>query len=122
MDALSTANSGEIVCTTKSECPAAGLTFSEILASPLRPHFGQLRTGRRFDREAAAMSNIVLLFICLAIGILLRKSGRAPENTHVALNTFIIYVSLPSLTLLQLHDVRWQPSLLYAVAMPWILF
>jgi predicted permease len=68
------------------------------------------------------MSNIVLLFLCLAIGIALRKSGRAPDNSHAALNTFIIYVSLPALTLLQLHGVRWQPSLLYAVAMPWILF
>jgi predicted permease len=68
------------------------------------------------------MSNIILLFVCLAIGMLLRKSGRAPENSHLALNTFIIYVSLPALTLLQLHGIRWQPSLFYAVAMPWILF
>jgi predicted permease len=68
------------------------------------------------------MSNIVLLFVCLAIGILLHKSKRAPDNLHVALNTFIIYVSLPALTLLQLHGIQWQSSLLYAVAMPWILF
>jgi predicted permease len=68
------------------------------------------------------MSNIILLFVCLAIGMLLRKSGRAPENSHLALNTFIIYVSLPALTLLQLHGIRWQPSSFYAVAMPWILF
>jgi hypothetical protein len=39
-----TLNSGEIVCTTKSGCPADGLTLSEIVASPLRPHFGQLMT------------------------------------------------------------------------------
>ena len=44
MDALITLKSGEIVCTTKSECPADGLTSSEIVASPPRPHVGQLRT------------------------------------------------------------------------------
>jgi hypothetical protein len=44
MDALMTVNSGEMLCTTKSECPADGLTSSEIAASPPRPHVGQLRT------------------------------------------------------------------------------
>jgi hypothetical protein len=39
-----TSNSKEMVCTTKSEWPAGGLTFSEIVASPPRPYFGQLRT------------------------------------------------------------------------------
>jgi predicted permease len=68
------------------------------------------------------MSNIILLFICLAIGMLLRKLKGAPDNFHLAINAFIIYVSLPALTLLQLHAVQFQPSLLYAVAMPWILF
>jgi malate permease and related proteins len=67
------------------------------------------------------MSNIILLFLCLAIGILLRKCKRAPDNSNVAINTFIIHVSLPALTLPQLHAVQFQPSLLYAVAMPWIL-
>jgi hypothetical protein len=43
MDALITLKSGEIVCTTKSECPADGLTSSEIVASPPRPHVGQTK-------------------------------------------------------------------------------
>jgi malate permease and related proteins len=68
------------------------------------------------------MSNIILLFVCLAIGMLLRKFRSAPENAHVAINVFIIYVSLPALTVVQLHGVQLQPSLLYAVAMPWLLF
>jgi predicted permease len=68
------------------------------------------------------MSNIVLLFVCLAIGMLLRKFKSAPENAHIPINTFIIYVSLPALTVVQLHGVQLQPSLIYAVAMPWLLF
>jgi predicted permease len=68
------------------------------------------------------VSNIILLFLCLAIGLLLRKSKSVPENGHISINTFIVYVSLPALTVVQLHSVQLQPSLLYAVAMPWLLF
>jgi malate permease and related proteins len=68
------------------------------------------------------MGNIVLLFACLAIGMASRKTGRAPENAHTALNAFVIHVSLPALTLLQIHRIALQPELLYSVAMPWMLF
>ena len=47
------------------------------------------------------MSNIILLFLCMLIGIALRRYGRVPDNAHVAINGFIINVSLPALTLLQ---------------------
>jgi predicted permease len=68
------------------------------------------------------MSNIILLFACMAIGMGLRRSGRVSDDAHVAINTFIIYVSLPALTLLQVHGIKFQPALAYAVAMPWLLF
>ena len=68
------------------------------------------------------MGNIVLLFACLAIGMALRKSGRAPDNAHTSLNAFIIHVSLPALTLLQIHRIALAPDLIYSVAMPWLLF
>ena len=68
------------------------------------------------------MSNIVLLFLCMLIGIALRRYGRVPDNAHTAINGFIINVSLPALTLLQIHSITLQPTLAYAVAMPWLLF
>ena len=68
------------------------------------------------------MSNLVLLFLCLVIGVVLRNSGRMPDNAHVTINAFIIHVSLPTLTLLQIHNVILQPALVYSVAMPWLLF
>lgn len=68
------------------------------------------------------MSNIILLFLCMAIGMMLRKAGRLPDDSHVVLNTFIIYISLPALTLVQIHGMRLQPTHFYAVAMPWLLF
>ena len=68
------------------------------------------------------MSNLVLLFLCLVIGVVLRNAGRMPDNAHVTINAFIIHVSLPTLTLLQIHNVILQPALVYSVAMPWLLF
>jgi hypothetical protein len=68
------------------------------------------------------MDNIIMLFVCLAIGMVLRWSGRVPDNAHTSINAFIIHVSLPALTLLQVHAVRLDPALLYAVFMPWLLF
>jgi malate permease and related proteins len=46
----------------------------------------------------------------------LRKYGRVPENAHTTLNAFIIHVSLPALTLLQIHKIVLQQELLYSVA------
>ncbi len=68
------------------------------------------------------MDNIIMLFVCLAVGMALRKSGRVPANAHTSINAFIIHISLPALTLLQIHAVTLDAALLYAALMPWLLF
>ncbi len=68
------------------------------------------------------MANLLTLFVCLAAGVVLRRSGRLPENSHSVLNTFIINISLPALTLAQIHGVHLQSALAYSVAMPWAMF
>ena len=68
------------------------------------------------------MSNIIILFICLIAGILLRRSGRMPDNAHASLNVFIIHISLPALILSQMHYVTLGQSLVYAALMPWVFF
>jgi malate permease and related proteins len=77
---------------------------------------------RAAKKSGSVMSNIILLFLCMLIGITLRRYGRVPDNAHVAINGFIINVSLPALTLLQIHGIKLQSTLAYAVAMPWLLF
>ena len=68
------------------------------------------------------MDNFVLLIACFVIGMLLRRSGRLPDNAHAALNGFVIHVSLPALTLLYVHDLRFEMSLIVPVAMAWVMF
>ena len=68
------------------------------------------------------MDNIIMLFACLSIGMGLRQFNRVPDQAHVSINAFIINVSLPAVTLLQIHAVHLNRSLLYAALMPWLLF
>jgi predicted permease len=68
------------------------------------------------------MSNLILLFLCFTVGILLRKSKRMPVNTSAVLNGFILHISVPALTLRYLHQIKFEPSLLLIVAMPWVQF
>ena len=68
------------------------------------------------------MANIVLLFACLVIGMVLHRAGRLPDNAPATINGFIIHVSLPALILGSLHGMDLQPDLLGVAAMPWILF
>ena len=68
------------------------------------------------------MSNIILLMVCLLIGIVLRRSQRLPSNAHATLNGFVIQISLPALTLVYVHDLQLSATLLFPLAMAWLLF
>lgn len=68
------------------------------------------------------MTNIILLAICLLAGLGLRKTGRFPTATPAALNGFIIHISLPALTILHIHSLKIDLSLLLTAGMAWLLF
>jgi predicted permease len=50
------------------------------------------------------------------------RTGRLQANAHQALNTVIVYISLPSLTLLNLHQISFSNDLALSAAVPWFLF
>lgn len=68
------------------------------------------------------MSNLILLAVSFVIGILLRQSGRIPQHAPATLNSFIIHVSLPALTLLYLHDFKATGDVVLIAAMAWVCF
>jgi predicted permease len=68
------------------------------------------------------MNNLFLLIICFIIGMLLRRSGRMPDHAPSTLNSFIIHVSLPALTLLYIHDLKFTGDVGLMAAMAWIYF
>jgi predicted permease len=68
------------------------------------------------------MNNLILLVFCFLVGMLLHHFRRLPDNAHVALNGFIIDVSLPALTLLYVHDLHISGDIGLMASMGWLLF
>ena len=68
------------------------------------------------------VENLALVFVSLALGALFRKMKVFPSNMAHALNRFVIYVSLPALTLKLMHSLRLDVDSLVPVLTPWILF
>lgn len=68
------------------------------------------------------MSNLILLLGCMLAGILLRRLPGFPANAHRGLNAFIIYLSLPALTLLYIPKLTLGWDLAFPIAMSWIVF
>jgi Predicted permeases len=68
------------------------------------------------------MNNLILLITCFLAGMALRRSGRMPDHAPATLNSFIIHVSLPALTLLYVHDLKFTGDVVFIGAMAWIHF
>ena len=68
------------------------------------------------------MTNLILLFACLLLGIILQRLKGFPKDAHLVLNSFIIYVCLPALTLLYTTEIRFERSQILPILMPYLLF
>ncbi|MEN0059842.1 MAG: AEC family transporter [Bdellovibrio sp.] len=71
-------------------------------------------------------SSFILIFVCLIVGALLKRTGRFPASSGQAFNSFVIWVSLPAVVLTQvpvlLEKAELDASLLIPISMPWIQF
>ncbi|HLP96962.1 MAG TPA: AEC family transporter [Sideroxyarcus sp.] len=68
------------------------------------------------------MNNLILLILCFVAGMLLRRLRRMPDNAPATLNSFIIHVSLPALTLLYIHELHLSGDVVLVALMAWIVF
>ncbi len=68
------------------------------------------------------MSNYLLLGACFLLGIVLRRSGRLPDNAATALNGFVVHISLPALTLTYVHGLSLDATLILPALMAWVMF
>ena len=68
------------------------------------------------------MDNFALIFLCFAAGILLKRAGVFEKSAAHVLNRFVIYISLPALTLRELHKLDVEVVKLWMPLMPWIWF
>lgn len=68
------------------------------------------------------MDSIILLFLCLITGVFLQRVKAFPANSYVALNQFVIYISLPALALFYIPNIALNSKLLYPLGIAWIGF
>ena len=68
------------------------------------------------------MFNIILIFVCLSIGLLLQKVKHLPANLFKQLNYVVIYFCLPSLALYYIPKIELDTKLLYPIGVTWISF
>ena len=67
------------------------------------------------------MSNLLVILICLAIGLLLQKNSRLPEFFAQSLNTYVIYVALPALILFEIPHLHLDKTALLPVVFAWAI-
>lgn len=68
------------------------------------------------------MYNLWLLGACLLLGVALRRTRRMPEGSPAVLNSYVINIALPALTLYYVHRMDIVPNVVYSVAAPWLMF
>ncbi|MCH7408048.1 AEC family transporter [Belliella sp. DSM 111904] len=68
------------------------------------------------------MGNLFLIIIFLAIGILLQGLSMLPSTTAKYLNTYLIYIVLPTLSFRFIPDIVIDSTLLMPVSSAWISF
>ncbi|OIR19814.1 membrane transport protein [mine drainage metagenome] len=68
------------------------------------------------------MNNLILLILCFIAGMLLHRFKRMPVNTPAVLNSVILHVSLPALTLLSVHGLKIGGDVGLMAAMGWLNF
>jgi predicted permease len=68
------------------------------------------------------MTNIILIFVYLLLGILLQNVPRFPKNVYQFLNKIVIYICMPALGLFYIPTIHWSNQLLYPISVAWIGF
>jgi malate permease and related proteins len=68
------------------------------------------------------MPVLILIAVSFLAGIVLRRFKKLPDNAHLVLNNFIIYVSLPALVIKSLRIIPMTPAYFSAALMPWLMF
>nr|WP_294933773.1 AEC family transporter [uncultured Flavobacterium sp.] len=68
------------------------------------------------------MENILLIFICMLLGFLLKRIKDFPALSYKTLNQFVIYVSLPSIALYYIPKLEISSKLLFPLGIAWLGF
>ncbi len=67
------------------------------------------------------MENFVLIFVCLAAGMVFQRLNVFPDDTPLSLNLYVIWIALPALILRQVPMLSFSADLFILLLMPWLM-
>jgi len=70
----------------------------------------------------ASMTGLILLFVCLALGLLVAHTVRPPAALASSLNWWVINIALPSMVLDLVPRVHFEPQFWFLTAANWFVF
>lgn len=68
------------------------------------------------------MDNILLIFVCMFLGFLLKRAAAFPALSYKTLNQFVIYISLPAVALYYIPKLEISSKLLFPLGIAWLGF
>lgn len=68
------------------------------------------------------VANILLIFICLLAGALLKRFNRLPEQAHLTLNQYVIWIAIPALALHYIPKLALSTAVIFPLLTAWIVF
>ncbi|MFB9076948.1 AEC family transporter [Flavobacterium procerum] len=68
------------------------------------------------------MTNFILIFFFLALGLVLQRIRQFPTHIYKKLNKIVIYFCLPAITLYHIPKIRWSNELLFPIGAGWITY
>ncbi len=68
------------------------------------------------------MANIFLLFICLAVGMLMRYYRVVSNKSYLLLHQLLVYLFIPAITFLHIAETSFNASFFLPIITPWIIY
>jgi hypothetical protein len=68
------------------------------------------------------VTNLLLLILCFFVGVFARRTKALPDDSHRAVNAWVMFVSLPALVFRSIHGVRIDGPMLLSAASLWLVF
>jgi predicted permease len=68
------------------------------------------------------VTNFLLIFLCLVVGILLRRFSRLPADSYKAINAWLIWLALPAVSFKYLPHIQFSTNLFLPAMAPVIVW
>lgn len=68
------------------------------------------------------ITNFSIIFISIIAGVLIKKYKTLPDNTHKAVNFWVITIALPAIALRYMPYMKWNSDLFFLLSITLIIF